>query len=166
MTRACPHEEAVLAATLADARAPLPDAVVAHLAACDSCRELHIVATALQHDHAASLAQVRVPSAGQVWWRAELRARQEAAAAATRPITVATGLAVASLLGLLVSLGGAIAWWLQDSLAMPAMLTGLVATLSAAAWSAPTGLRLAVWFAAGAMLLATPVVLYMALRDE
>jgi hypothetical protein len=156
----------VLAATLDGTRAPWPDAIVAHLAACDSCRELHVVATALQHDHADALARVRVPSAGQVWWRAELRARHEAAAAAARPITVATGLAVASLLGLLASLGGAIAWWLQDSLAMSAVLTGLVATWSSAASSAPTGLRLAVWFAAGAMLIATPVVLYLALRDE
>ena len=83
MRRACAHEDAVLAAALDTTRAT-PDAVLAHLEACDSCRDLHTIASALHDDHAMALAEAHVPSAGQAWWRAELRARQEATALAAR----------------------------------------------------------------------------------
>jgi len=79
MRRACAHEDAVLVAALDTTRAT-PDAVLAHLEACDSCRDLHTIASALHDDHAMALAEAHVPSAGQAWWRAELRARQEATA--------------------------------------------------------------------------------------
>ncbi len=100
---------------------------------CDSCRDLHTIASALQDDQAEALAEARVPSAGQAWWRAELRARQEAAAVADRPITVATGLAAASLVGLLASVAGVLGWWLQDWLGMPAALQSVAAGLENAA---------------------------------
>ncbi len=164
--RACAHEDAVLAAALAAPRAPLPADLAAHLAGCDGCRDLHTIASALQDDHAEALAEARVPSAGQAWWRAELRARQEAAATAARPITVATGLAVASLIGVLASLTGALAWWLQDWSVIPAALPAAAGSVASAALSAPTGLRLALWLVAGVLLVATPVMLYVALRDE
>lgn len=155
----------MLAASLSGQAAP-PDDVLAHLATCEGCRELHLLVTTLQHEHADALAQARIPSAGQVWWRAELRARHEAAATAARPITVVTGLAAASLLGLLASLAGVIAWWLQDWWTSSAVGGGLLATLSPAAWAEPSGLRLGVWLVAGALLVATPVLLYVALRDD
>jgi len=165
MRRACAHEDAILAAAL-DATRMAPDDVVAHLEACDSCRDLHTIASALHDDHAVALAEARVPSAGQAWWRAELRARQEATALAARPITVATGIAAAAVIGLLASLTGVLAWWLQDGLGQSTVLQALGHVLVAGPWGAPTGLRLAVWLCAGAMLVATPVLLYVALRDE
>ena len=39
-----------------------------------------------------TLADTRLPSAGQVWWRAQVRARHEAAAVAARPVMVAQAL--------------------------------------------------------------------------
>ncbi len=164
--RACAMEEAVLEATRAMSHTPLPDAVLDHVAACDGCRDLHLVALSLQQDRAEVIAQARVPSAGQVWWRAELRARHEAAAIAARPITVASGLAVACAVGLLASLTGVLAWWLRDLLAVSTVVTGLLASLAPAGWAMPTGAWLAAWLVAGAMLLGAPVVLYVALRDE
>ena len=151
--RACAHEDAVIAAAL-DATGVVPGDVAAHLRSCDSCRDLHTIASAIHDDNAVALAEAHVPSAGQVWWRAELRARQAATALAARPITVATGVAAAAIIGLLASLTGVLAWWLQDWLA------------AVGTWDSPTGLRLAVWLCAGAMLVATPVLLYVALRDE
>ena len=53
--------------------------------------------------------------------------------------------------------------------AVPRPLVGLslaIVLMVASAWGEPTGLRLAVWLCAGAMLVATPVLLYVALRDE
>lgn len=164
--RPCLHEEAVLAAAIEAPRAPLAADLAAHLAECDNCRDLHTIASALQDDQAEALAEARVPSAGQAWWRAEIRARQDAAAAAARPITVATGLAAACLIGLLASVAGVLGWWLQDSQAMPAAVQSVAAGLGSAAVSAPTSLRLALWLVAGVLLVATPVVLYVATRDE
>lgn len=164
--RPCLQEDAVLAAALEAPRAPLTPDLAAHLADCDSCRDLHTIASALQDDQAEALAEARVPSAGQAWWRAELRARQEATAVATRPITVATGLAAACLVGLLASVAGVLSWWLRDWLVMPAGVQSVAAGLGTAAESAPTSLRLALWLVAGVLLVATPVMLYVATRDE
>jgi hypothetical protein len=161
----CLCEEAVLAAALETPRSPLSDELTAHLATCESCRDLHTIASALQDDQAEALAEARVPSAGQAWWRAEIRARQEAAAVASRPITIATGLAAACLVGLLASVAGVLAWWLQDSLATPAAHV-LGSSMMAAAWAEPTGLRLLLWLVVGVLLVATPFVLYVALREE
>ncbi|WP_291981521.1 hypothetical protein [Luteitalea sp.] len=164
-TRPCDHEEAVLAATLDASGRPLADALVAHLGACRSCRELHDIASVLHDDHATALVEARVPSAGQTWWRAELRARQDAAAMAARPITVVTGLAAACLIGLLASLTGLLAWWLQDAWTMPATVQVMAGRLATAV-VAPTGVGLALWLALGVLLVATPLMLYVALRDD
>ena len=162
--RPCPREEAVLAAALDAGSRPADADLLAHLDGCQGCRDLYRIASALHDDHAEHLAHARVPSAGQVWWRAELRARQEAAAVATRPITVATGIAAACLVGLLVSVAGALTWWLVGSLAAPA--THVLGTVSTAStWEALLGARAIVWFVAG-LLLATPLVLYVAWREE
>ena len=164
--RGCTREDAVLAAALEAPGTPVPADLAEHLAACDHCRDLHVIASALQDDHATALAEARVPSAGQTWWRAELRARQEAAAVAARPITIVTGVAVACLIGLFASVAGVLAWWLRDSLATPAAqwLTADVSTVSA--WPLPDGARVVLWLAAGILLLATPLLLYVAFREE
>ena len=161
----CLREEAVLAAALETPRGPLSDELTAHLATCESCRDLHTIASALQDDQAEALAEARVPSAGQAWWRAEIRARQEAAAVASRPITIATGLAAACLIGVLASVAGVLVWWLQDSLAGPAAHV-LANGLSGAPWAVPTGMRLLLWLVAAVLCVATPLVLYVALREE
>ena len=176
MRRACAFEDAVLSDALDTTRATADD-LVAHLDACEGCRDLHAIASALHDDHAVALAEAHVPSAGQVWWRAELRARQEATTLAARPITVATGIAAAAIIGLLASLTGALAWWLQDSPAFTLRATAdkpitgsameaVANLLLGAAGGEFTGLRLVIWLCAGAMLIATPVLLYMAFRDE
>ncbi len=149
--RTCAHEASVLAATRAMPARPMPDALLAHMAECDDCRELHVVASVLRADRDDAVAHARIPSAGQVWWRAELRARHDAAAAATRPITVVSGLAAACLVGLLASLAGVLAVWLQQAVG---------------AWPALSASRLAVWFALAAVVVATPLVLLFVLREE
>jgi predicted anti-sigma-YlaC factor YlaD len=163
--RPCAREDAVLAAALDTMRAA-PTDVVEHLESCDHCRDLHRIASALHDEHAVAPAEAHVPSAGQAWWRAELRARQEATAIAARPITIATGIAAASLIGLLASLTGVLAFWLQDRLVSTSVLEAASNLLAVAGGTPATGLRLAIWICAGALLLATPLLLYVALRDE
>jgi len=78
----------------------------AHVENCPVCSEIVLVAQALREEHAALLADMKLPDAGLVWWKAQLRARREAAELATRPIALAErfGLAcgLASLLAFLV----------------------------------------------------------------
>lgn len=164
--RPCPQEEVVLAAALDRAQAAPSDEMSAHLEACGSCRDLYAMVSALREDGAMAMAEARVPSAGQAWWRAELRARQEAATAAARPITVATGLAAASLLGLFASLAGVLAWWFPDRPSVSSALHAALGSVAAAAWPAQTGLGLVAWLVAAALVLATPIVLFVALRED
>jgi hypothetical protein len=50
--------------------------------------------------------QARVPTPEIVWWRTQMRAREEAARRAARPILLSQALALAALIGLLVSVVG------------------------------------------------------------
>ena len=83
--------------------------LVTHVAACAVCADLADVARALHDDREAACREAPVPAAGIVWWRATIRARADAARTASRPITVAQGVAGACAVGLTCGLAG-IAW--------------------------------------------------------
>jgi hypothetical protein len=88
-----------------------------HVAACESCRDLIAVLAPLNEAWAGSRADAHVPASGMVWWRAQMRARQEAARAASRPITVVQ--VIAMLAGAAVIVAGlvVISPWLASSFA-------------------------------------------------
>ena len=65
-----------------------------------------IVAEAIAAEAALARTEAAPPSSAIVWWRAQMRARQEAARAADRPITIVHGLAIACGAGLTLSLIG------------------------------------------------------------
>ena len=65
-----------------------------------------IVADAIAAEAALARSEAAPPSSAIVWWRAQMRARQEAARAAERPITIVHGLAIACGAGVAVSLIG------------------------------------------------------------
>jgi hypothetical protein len=120
-----------------------PAALREHVAACPVCADLALVASGLQAEGAvarAELASIPLPSAGQVWWRAELRARQEKALLAQRPIAAVQIVAAVVLLlaigsGLWALAPGAWAWFL-----------GVVPSSRAAAADGLAGLRVLVAF--------------------
>ena len=94
-----------------------------------------IVAEAMAAEAAHARREAAPPSSAIVWWRAQMRARQEAARAAERPITIVHGLAIACFCGLALSLAGTLiasvrgsAGWLSN---LYASLTGLAASLAA-----------------------------------
>jgi len=58
----------------------------AHLAGCRSCRDLLLVTQAFQQSRAAASAQVKLPPAGAIWWRAQLRRRNAAVERVGKPI--------------------------------------------------------------------------------
>jgi hypothetical protein len=140
-----------------------------HAAQCPSCGEVAMIAGLMREDQDAARSEIRVPAAGQVWWRAAVRARLEAAQAAGRPITWIHGLAGASAAGLAWAALGA-AW---PTLRQTAAWTG--ARVSAfepdataiAALVSDTVLRgLPLALAIGACLVLAPIALYFALSDD
>jgi hypothetical protein len=155
----CPRESDVLDA-VASARWPhrVPRELADHVSACQVCADVVTVAEAMRADHDA-VWQADIPSSGQVWWRAEMRARQEAIRKASRPITIAQGAAALLTLAAAVATGW-FAWtWIR--LQTPALD---LASLSAQAMTSPLAVSLVVALCALAVI--APVALYLVLSDE
>ena len=70
-------------------------ALRSHVENCVVCSEVVLAAQFLREEHAALWAEMKLPDAGLVWWKAQLRARREAVELATRPIALAERFAVA-----------------------------------------------------------------------
>jgi hypothetical protein len=138
----CPREGEIVEAVtsgrlLALSEAEGNDDLRAHMADCAVCRDVALVAQMFRDDHASLGAHV--PPSGRVWWRAEMRARREAAEKAARPMAIAEIAGAASVGGALVA----------------------VAALLWPAWS--------LWmlvFAIGSALLLGPVALYLVLSNR
>ena len=65
-----------------------------------------IVAEAFAAEAAMASSEAQPPSSAIVWWRAQMRARQEATRLAEKPITIVHALAIAAGVGLMLSLIG------------------------------------------------------------
>lgn len=65
-----------------------------------------IIAEAIAAEASAARREATPPSSAIVWWRAQVRARQEATKAVERPLTIVHGLAIACGVGLFVSIVG------------------------------------------------------------
>jgi len=129
----------------------------AHVAACEACSETAAVATAIRSDWQSAYADVRVPSAGLVWWRAQLRSRQDVAEKAGRPITYAQAVAATAAAVLLFVLGGLLWPWLRASF-------DWVDSLSQQADLGHFWLPLAIML--GASLVLAPLILLFVLSDD
>lgn len=168
----CPQEQLVVNAVLAG-RWPhgCDEALVAHAHTCPVCREVSSVAVLLREDLESSRIDVHVPAAGQVWWRAAVRARLESTQAATRPMTWMHAITAATVLG--VFLAAITAMWPRlpgvisairsvssDLWPSPAVTSAIAGGL---AQSATIGL---VGLIAAALLLLAPLAVYFALSDD
>lgn len=78
-----------------------------HVASCPSCSELREVAGALLDDRAQAMMEAPVPSAGTMWWRMQMRYRQETQAIARRSLLVGQAVSIAVAFALVVTLLGA-----------------------------------------------------------
>ena len=110
----CEHEAEILAAV---ASQRYPDRVSAelrqHAAACEICADAAAVAAAFRDDEELTPSSVRLPDSSVVWWRAQLRAREEAARTAGRPITITQAIAACCGVGVVGALFGATSSWFQ-----------------------------------------------------
>lgn len=94
-----------------------------------------IVADALAREAALAGSEAHPPSSGIVWWRAQMRARQEATQLAEKPITIVHALAIAAGVGLMLSVFGYAVAGVKDS---AGWLSNVAQSLTAAAGSLPT----------------------------
>ena len=156
----CPRESDVLDA-VASEKWPhrVAPELASHVASCRVCADVVAVAAAIQADHETVWEDASIPSSGQVWWRAEMRVRQEAVRQASRPLAIAQ--AAALLAGFAIAgVAGWLAWtWNRDQL-----FSFDFAGVSAQAMTSPLALSLAV--ALFALAVITPVALYLVLSDD
>lgn len=151
----CRHEaDLVAAVTSGRWPAAVDPAMREHVASCAVCADVVQVAQAMTALERETLADTRLPAAGQVWWRAQIRARQEAAAVAARPVLVAQAVGAAAGLGLVA---GLISWqW-------PAIAQ------AAGTWMGhPLGsvdLGLISWLGVGMAAVLGPLAIYAAIRE-
>jgi hypothetical protein len=144
-----------------------------HAAGCPVCADVVEIATLLRDEHAVACREAELPSAGLVWWRAELRARQEAARVAARPMTLVQGVAAACAVAALLTLIGALVPWARAEMVavVDAVRMGAFVSRTSPAGSSmvlmlfsPGGLP--VLLALGAWLLLAPVALYFVFARE
>ena len=119
-----------------------------HVSSCAVCAEVLAVALAFQVDAGDAAREVHVPTAAHVWWRAGIRARQDAAQTAARPITIAEGVAAASGVGL----------------AAGAIALGWTAAFSGFTAAGPLPIALALGGVVAALLL-VPVAIYFVVTE-
>ena len=142
-------------------------ALRAHVAGCPVCGDVAVFAAALLEDRHAALADAVVPPPSVLWWRCQLRAREDAARIAARPIVLIQAVATLCALAVCVLLAPAAA----DSVGR------LVATAAApdwrltspdvsVGWMVSTAAYMALpLLAAGVSLVLAPVVVYLALDE-
>ena len=171
----CPREQDVINA-IVTGRWPdrCDEALCVHAAECAVCKELVEVASVMRLDRDGLHEEMSLPSAGQVWWRAAIRARLEASQRVARPMSWIFGVSVACAAGLAFAVvqllwssmrsafGGSSpgAWSAWFDL----QLTMLLQTLTNLGPLATTVVL--VLLGAAACLLLAPLALYFALSDE
>jgi hypothetical protein len=139
----CSREPEIVAAVLAGC---FSDALRAHAAGCAVCGESARIVALVHDDFLRSQREANVPSADIVWLRARIRARDEAARIAARPIVFTHAIAIAALVGLLLSAGSrfSLGYWVPVLDGLPTqMLIPLVIALAGSAILAPVALFVA-----------------------
>lgn len=151
----CPREQEVMESV---SRGGWPDHSPAdlreHVPQCSLCASVVEVALALHEDHEALSLNARVPPPGLVWWRAEIRARQDAMRTASWPMTLVQAFGGACTAGVALALLSR-AWpWLKNTLSLID-----VSAFSFSEWSMLLALALVI-------LIIAPVAMYLVLSDE
>jgi hypothetical protein len=154
----CPHEEGV-AAAIRQRGWRVDDELLRHAADCAVCAEVVAVCEALAGDFEAGHRVSghtghALPSAGQVWHRATLRARADAVDAASRSLVWAYGLAGAAVAGLTAAFVAS----------MWPVVFPLLRRLAETGAARQTGLPIIV--AIGACLAVASVAVYVAIRGD
>ena len=144
------------------------DTLVAHAKECMTCREVANVSLLLREDSEDSRFEMHVPAAGQIWWRAAVRARLEGTSAAARPITWMHGITGAITVGVLMAVMTAV-WAMLPEAIDSAQTRAMQLLPSAEAAQALTALlkqSLLIAGVAATLLIVAPLALYFVLSDD
>ena len=165
----CPREQDVVNAVLGGVWPDrCDDSLVAHAANCVTCGEVAQVSMVLREDVDHARIDVIVPAAGQIWWRAAVRARLESTHAAARPMSWMHAITGAIVLG--VFLAAITAVW--------PMLPGVINVIRATSREVLPSPEVARAIAGGltqiaglaiiaaAIMVIAPLALYFALSDD
>lgn len=138
-----------------------------HVAACRVCADVAEIATAFFDDRDTDRSDAPVPPASVIWWKAQIRAREESARLAARPIALVQGVATICAAVASIAVAPAAAAWVRE----------LVTTLGATGWSAlPRDVSLS-WIlgtaayvtvpllAVGVWIVLAPVLVFLALDE-
>jgi uncharacterized protein YjiS (DUF1127 family) len=127
-----------------------------------------IVADAVAAEASAARTEAAPPSSAIVWWRAQMRARREAALLADKPIAIVHSLAIACGVGLALALVGVVIAAVRGSLGwLKDVYTGAASMVTALAASDLNGRWITLMLTA--MLVSVVIVSIAAvfvLRDE
>lgn len=170
MTIDCTREQDVLDAVAAGRWPERCDAELQeHIRLCRICQDVAVVSAALSEERNVAWESATVPPSSLVWWSAQIRAREEAARVAGRPIALAQGVALICLLAVAVVLVPLMLPWLRLAAAAASDMASWVmpraaAVSSALTLSAGSALPLLAFVAAWALI--APIVLYFALSGE
>lgn len=99
-----------------------PGELRAHVAACHRCSDLVLVTQGFQADRSKLQLQAQLPSAGTLWWRAQLRRRNADLARVSRPLF---GAQIFALVVTLLAGGGVLAWLLRKGIGIESWLSEL-----------------------------------------
>jgi hypothetical protein len=162
----CPREAEVVSAVHAGQWPPAEGSALAlHAAACAACAEVAAVACSFDAERRSVNRVVSVPSAARVWWRAQMRARQEAAEVASQPLTMAhrLGAVCVAVLALL-----AVRWGWPSTPAVGGWLARVAGDATATlGWVDGGIVQLGLWLTLGlAALVLVPVAVFYALPEE
>lgn len=169
MKTECAHEQDVLDALAAQRWPARCEASLrAHVNECALCADLVVVAAALLEDQESAWTEARVPPATVVWWRAQARAREEAARAAARPLAFIQGVAASMALWLAIAICRALPWpsledWRRRLADLVPSIAFRLPDLSAVMTFLPAALLILVL---AAWLMLAPVAIYFAVHDE
>ena len=167
----CSREDDVLDA-LSSGRWPdrTDDELRAHIATCTICTDVVAVATAVLEVRDDEPGDMRIPSSAVMWWRAQMRARQEAAREAARPVNVAQVVALVSVAALTVAALVALSPWFGGLLGGWIAGVRQAASSDMAPISAPSALLAGGWMLPalmiGGWLVLAPVAIYFAVADD
>ncbi|HUP46993.1 MAG TPA: hypothetical protein VM779_15915 [Thermoanaerobaculia bacterium] len=119
-----------------------------HIGGCAACSDLRLVAGGLLDERMQAVAEAPVPTAGTMWWRMQVRHRQEVAATARRSLLIGQAATLSIAIVLIVSLFGVeIAVGVREVIAAVRLSTPLL-------------------IAVGAWLLLAPLAGWVAIRQK
>ena len=159
----CIREDDVLDA-LTSERWPdrVSDELRHHVSSCQVCADLVAVVRPILGDGDVPVPEPRIPSSAVMWWRAQMRGRQEAAREAARPITVAQAIATVCVVVLLASVTTFLApwiWSLVPEFNLGVTRADIESAVLARGWVLPA-LMVSVW------LLLAPLAIYFAVTAD